>query len=484
MRSRFAVGLAVVVGCLGLPGLGGFPGGLSRLSPPAGAASAVFEGPAPRADCGPDSRPETARQGEITVADRASGRSAAGYTCNAELVGRYGPAQGFEGAEWQMAAFGHCAYYDTKVWGGQTKRGTVVVDASDPAQPRFSQSLTSPAMVDPWESLKVNEGRGLLAGVLTSGLQGTAYFDVYDVAGDCAHPTLLSSVPVNGLGHEGSWAPDGRTYYATGVSPGLVTAIDVSDPRAPKPITTFAASAWIHGLAVSPDGSRLYLAHMNEDVVASAATGAQTITHSNGLGIYDVGPINARAAEPRPRLVGTVTWQDGAAGQHAIPITSAGHPYVVFVDELNHGGPRIIDIADEAHPVVVSKLKLEIQMPGNRGLAASETNWNNEHGGAIPFGYNTHYCSTDRTDDPAVLACSTFESGLRIFDIRDVHAPREIAYFNPGGDGQRAPGSFGGTTGGYASAQPHLIADRHEIWFSDQDRGVYIVRLTNGSWPA
>src|SRR5581483_11442380 len=154
---------------------------------------------------------------------------------------------------------------------------------------------------------------------------------------------------------------DGRTYYATGVSPGLVTAIDVSDPRAPKPITTFAASAWIHGLAVSPDGNRLYLAHMNEDVAVSAAAGPQSVTDSNGLGIYDVSAINARAARPQPRLEGKVTWRDGAAGQHAIPITRGGRPYVVFVDELNHGGPRIIDIADETHPVVISKLKLEIQ---------------------------------------------------------------------------------------------------------------------------
>jgi len=410
-----------------------------------------------------------------------SGRSSQGYTCNADLVGRYGPAEGFEGAEWQMAAYGHCAYYDTKIWGPQTRRGTVVIDVSDPSHPRFSENLTSPAMVDPWESLKVNDARGLLAGVFTAGLQGTAYFDVYDVAGDCAHPKLLSTLPVNGLGHEGSWAPDGRTYYATGVSPGLVTAIDVSDPRAPKPIITFAASAWIHGLATSPDGNRLYLAHMNEDVVVSAVAGPQSVTNSNGLGIYDITKINARTPNPTAPLVGKVTWKDGAAGQHAIPITSGGHPYVVFVDELNHGGPRIVDIADETHPVVISKLKLEIQMPENRGLAASETNWNNEHGGFIPFGYNSHYCNTDRTDDPTMLACSTFESGLRIFDIRDLHAPREIAYYNPGGDGQRAPGSFGGTTGGYTSAQPHIVPDRHEIWFTDQDRGLYIIRLADTS---
>jgi hypothetical protein len=462
----FTLAIAVILSTLGLPGTAG-----------------VYEGPVPRAQCGPGSRPETALQGSVPVADRASGRSAQGYTCNAELVGHYGPAQGFEGAEWQMAWSDHCVYYDTKVYGTQARRGTVVVDASDPTRPRFATNVTSPAMLDPWESLRVNESRGLLGGVFTAGLQGAGYFDVYDVKIDCAQPKLLASLPVNGLGHEGSWSPDGRTYYATGVSPGIVTAIDVSDPRAPKLLTRFAASVWIHGLGISPDGNRLYLAHMNEDVLASVA-GEGSVTDSNGLGIYDISQINARTPNAQVRLVGKVTWRDGAAGQHAIPITSDGRPYTVFVDELHHGGPRIVDIADETKPFVVSKLRLEIQMPENLELANRETNWNNEHGGQIPFGYNTHYCNTDRTEDPTILACSTFESGLRVFDIRDVRAPREIAYFNPGGDGRRAPASFGGTTGGYTTAQPRIIPQRQEIWFTDQDRGVYIIRLSNGSWPA
>ena len=41
----------------------------------------------------------------------------------------------------------------------------------------------------------------------------------------------------------------------------------------------------------------------------------------------------------------------------------------------------------------------------------------------------------------------------------------------------------GGTTSGYTSAQPRIIADRGQIWFTDQDRGFYIVRFTNGAWP-
>ena len=467
---------------LGLLGLIALPGAAASAQ---GADTAVFEGPVPRADCGPGSRPESGLQGQVPLADRQSERSSEGYTCNLDLVGHYGADDGFEGAEWQMAWYGHCAYYDTRLSGTQNRRGTIVLDVSDPTRPRYSTNLTTPAMTDPWESLKVNQSRGLLAGVFVADVQGGAFFDVYDVKEDCAHPKLLASVAINGLGHEGDWAPDGKTYYATGVS-SMVTAIDVTEPTAPQPITAFFPPTAIHGLGVSEDGNRLYLAHVNPDVARSFVDGGPNTTAANGLGIWDVSAIQSRAPLPEAPLVGTALWSDGAAGQHAIPITSNGKPYTVFVDELSRGAVRIIDISNERRPKVISKLKTEIQMPDRLALANADTRRPPyENHGRVPgtFGYDAHYCSTDRTHDPTIVACSEFQSGLRVFDIRDVHHPKEIAYYNPGGDGYAAPGSFGGTYAAYASAQPRIVAERGEIWFTDQDRGFYVVRFANRAWP-
>lgn len=452
----------------------------------AASAGGVFEGPVGRADCGAGSRPEMGLAGQVPIADRDSGRSADGYTCNLETVGVFDEAEGFEGAEWQMAAYGDCAYYSTKLSGGQEKRGTIVLDVSDRANPRFSTNLTSPAMLDSWESLRVHEGRGLLAATFAADLEGPGFFDVYDVSEDCAHPKLLSSTQFPGVGHEGNFAPDGRTYYATpGIMPGTVAAIDISEPTAPEIVGSFAMTSSLHGLGLSPDGSRLYLAHPNEDsLVSGTVTFSDSITGHNGVGIYDASSIQDRSAEPKLRLLGKVTWDDGQDVQHITPFTQNGTPYLLAVDELHNGGPRVIDASDESNPRVVSKLKLEIQMPENRDLAHRETvGYKTENGGQFPLGYNSHYCSLDRPVDPSIVACSNFQSGLRVFDIRDLGAPREIGYYNAGGDGVRRPGSFGGTTGGFASAQPRIVTERGEIWFTDQDRGFFVARFTNGAWP-
>jgi hypothetical protein len=204
------------------------------------------------------------------------------------------------------------------------------------------------------------------------------------------------------------------------------------------------------------------------------------------LGIHDVSQIQDRRPTPQVHLVGKALWTDGQAGQHAIPFRDHGHPYVVFVDELGRGGARIVDIGNEERPRVLTKLKTEIQLPENLDIANADIRRApKEDNGVVPgsFGYDSHYCSVDRPVDPTIVACSEFQSGLRVFDISDIRHPAEIAYFNPGGDGHAAPGSFGGTYAGYTSAQPRIIPDRGEIWFTDQDRGFYVVRFADGVWP-
>ncbi len=473
-----ALGAALIVGAMLL--MSGCEGGRIDTSAPrhdTTAPDAVFEGPVERADCGPGSLPETDIQGRVSMEDRVGGRSQQGYSCNLELVGQH---QG-KGASWQMAWYEDCAYYGTAFPGGA---GTQVLDVSDPTSPRNTAALMTPAMLDPWESLKVNERRGLLGADAGWNVGGPVFFDVYDLKQDCAQPQLLSSTPTQTpIGHEGEWAPDGLTYYV-----GLAhSAIDVSNPSLPLPIPQTDTLGSLHGLSLNEDGTRMYAVSIGQ--IAPGSCG-------NGLVIYDTTAVQNRQPNPPMPVIGQVCWEDGSTAQHTIPVFYDGKPYVLFVDEGGVGGfygpagaARFIDISDETQPRVVSKMKLEIQMPEHADIQLSDT-----EGNGI-FGYQAHYCSVDRKINPTALACGYFQSGIRVFDIRDPHHPREIAYYNPPaqvGKAEQLPSSEhvnglqqdnNNLTADWCSAQVRLIPERGELWSTCQDNGFMVLRFTNGVWP-
>jgi hypothetical protein len=112
--------------------------------------------------------------------------------------------------------------------------------------------------------------------------------------------------------------------------------------------------------------------------------------------------------------------------------------------------------------------------------------------GLTIFSYGTHYCSVDDRHNATTLACGEFNSGIRVFDIRNPRHPKEIAYFNPagvtspsGGSDHTAffPGNF--VVGGpdWCTAQLHLDAARGTLWTTCQDNGLLILQFERGVWP-
>lgn len=497
MRTRSALmaslAAAVVI-------LGGLEAASGSSEPP----SAV-----PRADCGPGSRPETAMQGEVPIVDRRDGRNTQGYSCNLALEGVY---QG-EGASWVSPSYGDCAYMSTAFGAAGVRRspGVQVLDVSDPARPRLATTLTSSAMVSgTWESLKVNNQRGLLAAVSGGTVVGGLFFDVYDIATDCARPRLLNrspllggdsdgragidpaslTVPANIAGHEGGWSPDGKTYWASSFAGGSLTAIDVADPENPRiAFSGLPGFPFNHGFSISDDGNRLY---------AASAFPA-------GLVVLDIGPVQRRDAVPVIREISRTVWSESGIAQASLPVTFHRTPHLIAFDEAASEGIRILDISHDRAPVVVRHLQLEIQRPENVDLRRAETTGNG------PLGYEAHYCEVDRPADPRALACGYPNSGIRVFDIRDPRAPREIAYFNPPaqpGMNPKLPGSehangvigsslppvsdgghgnFGTLVGedlrsdmsaDYCSSPPRFVGE--QLWVTCQDNGFLVLRFTNG----
>ena len=61
--------------------------------------------------------------------------------------------------------------------------------------------------------------------------------------------------------------------------------------------------------------------------------------------------------------------------------------------------------------------------------------------GLSGFTYGAHYCSVDNKHNATAVACGYFESGIRVFDIRNPLRPKEIAYYNPAAVTTPSPGS-------------------------------------------
>ena len=472
----------VLVALFGTSCLGGCDSNLSSSLSTSAASSTPIHTP-PAAVCGEGSKPESDIQGRVPQADHESGRVLAGYSCNAEMIGSYtiptprGTVGGFKVHRYIDAKGNECAYYDTTTLFPSNvlsqEVGVNVLDMSNPSKPVLTERLVTPAMMSPHESLVLSKQRGVLAAGLGNAGTLPGILDLYDISEDCRHPILKSSTPVATLGHESGMSPDGLTYYSSTFYSATVTAVDISDLAVPVPITIIPVIA--HGLSVSDDGNRIYIGH-NGNIRGRAITLGDP---SNGLTIVDTTQIQSRTSNPQTPVLSTLTWSPVSTPQNAIPITVNGRPYVIEIDEfgagLEVGAARIIDISDETKPQVISNLRLAVHNPENFERISGDPSASSPIGG-----YSAHYCNVPQRDDPGIVACSMILSGLRVFDIRDVHNPREIAYFNAPVN----PGIITGDAPGTNSAMsaPAFAPERKEIWYSDSNVGLFVIRLTNGVW--
>ena len=193
-------------------------------------------------------------------------------------------------------------------------------------------------------------------------------------------------------------------------------------------------------------------------------------------------------------------WKDGAVAQVPIRVQIKGRPYLIFTDEAGAGGigeggkaacaqnlppfgfARIIDISDETNPRLVSQLMLDVHDPTNCAAVQLDT------GFADLFGYSSHYCTVDNAENAEYVACSYFEAGLRVFDIRDPYRPKEIAYYKPPARSATPAGSSNSSIRRHANRTAdwtssnvhwHRNGDELHLWFTSHENGFQIVKFTN-----
>jgi hypothetical protein len=473
------------------------------------------------ASCGAGDSPETGLQGQVPAALRTGFK---GFNCNLTLVGQY---MG-EGGNWSQATFadgaGHkCAYHATGTPGPtRTMPGVPVIDITDPTKPVRTTSLTTTAMLDPWESLRVNARRQILIGGYGSNAsRGGPQVDIYDLSGDCRMPQLMASVSVGTgadggvvapggvIGHEGNLAPDGQTYYIGDIVNKTYYAVDLTNTTKPKLIASFdmkTIGGGAHGLSVSRDGTRMYGVTGGGSTVDLSTLSDPNANVNNGFVVLDTSDVQQRKPNAQIKLISTTVYKDGSVAQHTLPIKIAGKPYMVMVDEGGSGGlqdpqatgvkaacaaglapfpmARIFDMNDETKPALVSKFMLETHDPANCDQVIPDIL------GLSVFTYGSHYCSVDDRENATAMACTYFNSGIRVFDIRNPSRPKEIAYYNPAASPSALPGSNHAAFGQWKPGSPDWCAARLDFDYAKkqlvtmcQDNGLLVLQFKNGTWP-
>ena len=425
----------------------------------------------PRAHCLRGSRPEPGIQGRVP-----EGSATRGLRCNVRLVSHQGDSGGFKVLRYVDSRGRECAFYDTALLYpinairlDGSSEGVAVLDMSNPARPVQTDTLTEPPMLSPHESLTVNRKRGLIAAVLGNPSTYPGLVSIYDAHADCRHPVLQSTSLVARYGHESGFAPDGKTFYATGTAVDAITAIDVTNPKDPHAI--WFGNVKAHGMTLSNDGNRAYVAD---------PTGGDML-------ILDTSQIQARKPNPKVREISRLSWRSASIPQNAIPFTVHRHPYVLEFDEYTArtvnpdgnpdavGAARIIDIAHERRPRVIANIRLQVNQPANHAAAGDDP------GADSPVqGYAAHYCNIPTRRNPKLVACDFILSGLRVFDITNIKKPKEIAYFVAP---TKAKNENGYEASDFAMSQPAFVSRRREIWFSDGPTGFYDVRIDKRVWP-
>ncbi len=486
---------AMLVAAIGLAGAAALPQG------GAVAQEEAFQ-VVPAASCAEGDRTETV-QGQTTLAERFARGPAAAFNCNTALVGQY---KG-EGAGWGWNVFGDCAYVTQFRTDSRTPKlstpGTLVIDAADPAAPALATVLTSLTMMNANESLTFSAARNLMVANNVPLNGETEFpFEVYDVS-DCRNPQPLFSaeMPGNMRFHGGQFDGDGNIFYAVscycapfnpyGEADSAFFAIDMTDPAQPKEIARWLPDNpnWkTHWVTINEDATRAYISLIE----------LQPGPHDNGIVILDISDISSHKPDPQIRLVSSLFWEDVGFGEGNLYFRKDGRAYVLHTDlrgtrsfgggvqdagvcvdgKSGWGYPRIIDVTDEQAPETVARLALAVHDPARCAEFALDP--------IGQGGYSSAFCDVERPVDPRLLACGYMEGGLRIFDIRDLKAPKEIAYYKPAA-----------TRTEPMAASPRLIsvavpintADAvvvpkfrdggREVWFNAMDNGLMMVRLSD-----
>ncbi|MGI4941739.1 MAG: LVIVD repeat-containing protein [Janthinobacterium lividum] len=322
--------------------------------------------------------------------------------------------------------------------GHMFSNGFTVLDISDPAAPRPVNFITNGPNTrshhlqtngdlllvangaDIPTLQRYNPGLSYYQNSFAEGMQGKGGFAaglrIYDISKP-AEPREIAFLDMPGIGINRLWYSGGRYAYVAahldGFTDHILVVVDVQDPAKPA----IAGRWWLPGMwrdgGETPTWkNRVALHHM---IVAGAL--GYAAWRDGGFTILDL-------ADPtKPKLLSHTNTAPPYPGGTHTPLPLPGRGLAVLLDESSSlncakglSYTWLYDVRDPSNPVSISTLPTPSEQPFCRP--------------GENFGpHNLHENRPETFQSEDMLFATYHNAGLRIFDIKNPYAPREVDRF-------------------------------------------------------
>ena len=373
--------------------------------------------------------------------------------------------------------------------GHEWHRGWTIIDVTDATNPKFVKFVEGP---DNTNTIQMELHDNLMLTALQRKQpnwggdpkrphdEGVLLWDISDPA----NWKQLSHWKSGGTGIHRVGYPGGKyaslSTSAPGFSRQILLFLDVSDPKNPKEAGRWwmpgqkdgeepKSDASFHGPAIiSDDGKTAY------------------VGYGPAVVILDINDIS----KPKPIGQLTISPPFGAIPAHdVLPIPGKNllfvHGEMTGEGDLPNGplactGPittaAMIDIKDPSKPLMISILPRPVPPKG-----APYADFCDKGGRFGPHNTNLEYHLPDVEKQADLIYLTYFNAGLRIFDIKNPRAPKEVGWFMPPTPNKRhGPLPYDKLV---SQTEDVLVDTRGNIYITDKQWGVFVLRYTGPGQP-
>jgi hypothetical protein len=256
-----------------------------------------------------------------------------------------------------------------------------------------------------------------LADSLTNRKPFRAGLSIHDIKTNPAVPREIAFLEMPGIGINRLWWVGGRYAYVSahfdGFTDHILCTVDLQNITKPEIISKW----WLPGMNraageknTTPKGRRVALHHM-----ITAGDRGYAAWRDGGFTVHDIADRHA------PKLLAHINWSPPYPGGTHTPLPLAGRKLAVVADESNADYCAkglfytwILDVREDSNPVTIATMPT----PKDRDDYCKIGNFG-------PHNLNENRPGFFQSEE--TIFATYHDAGVRVFDIKDQYAPKEIA---------------------------------------------------------